>query len=415
MLTTVPVNLKLIDEYREFVGEDEIKEILSLAKQLKGAKVLHINATAYGGGVAELLYTQVPLMRSVGLSVDWKVIQGSSEFFSVTKIMHNILQGMEIPTTAEMKYIYKHYNKLNAQLLTGKYDFVVVHDPQPLAIPYFLDSHRYFGKHWIWRCHLDLTKVSRSLWHYLSQFLSKYDAAIFTMLEYTNNFSEQLPPVYIITPAIDPLSSKNIPLNDHIIEQTLKRYHIDPNRPLVTQVSRFDPWKDPIGVIDAYRLAKKSIPEIQLLLAASMATDDPESWHYYEKAARHAGEDKDIFLLTNMQGVGNTEINAFQRVSRIVLQKSLQEGFGLTVAEAMWKNQPVIGGKVGGITLQIEDGKTGYLVDSVDECAEKIIYLYSHPKQAKEMGTLAKERVVRLFLSTTNLKEYLKLFLSLQK
>jgi trehalose synthase len=225
---------------------------------------------------------------------------------------------------------------------------------------------------------------------------------------------DTLPPCTIITPSIDPLSPKNVPLDNQTITRTLRRYRIDPDRPLITQVSRYDPWKDPLGVIDAYRMVKKEVPEVMLLLAASMATDDPESWHYYEKTARHAGEDDDIFLLSNLQGVGNMEINAFQRGSEIVVQKSLQEGFGLTVTEAMWKEKPVIGGRVGGITLQIDDGVNGFLVNSVESCAERLITCLRNKEEARHIAAAGRDKVRERFLSTTNLKAYLDLFRGLE-
>jgi len=414
MLGNVPVSEKSLAEYEILVDSGVFSDIKSLSGKLSGLRVLHINATAYGGGVAELLYTLVPLMRDVGLEVDWKVIQGAEDFYQVTKIMHNSLQGMDIPITEEMKVIFERYSKMNAELLQGPpYDIVIVHDPQPAAIPYFLPNMRAIGKKWIWRCHLDLTQLSRDLWHYLTPFLQKYDATVFTMASYVQGHEEALPPAYIIPPCIDPLSPKNAALDEGTVNRTLRKYHIDPERPLITQVSRYDPWKDPLGVIDAYRLVKEVVPEVQLLLAASMASDDPESWHYYEKTARHAGEDSDVYLLSNLQGVGNMEINAFQRGSDVVLQKSLREGFGLTVSEAMWKERPVIGGNVGGITIQIEDGKNGFLVDSVEACADKITYLYLHPEEAHIMGAAAKDNVREKFLSTTNLHAYLNLFTSL--
>lgn len=410
MLVSVPTTPRSISEYEFFVEPRDLEELHHLANKLCGAKVLHINATAYGGGVSEMLYTLVPLMQSAGLDADWKVIQGSDEFYSVTKIMHNSLQGMDIPLTDQMKSIYEHYQQINADLLKGEYDYIIVHDPQPAGLPAFLKDSRLVGKHWIWRCHLDLTRLNRRLWSYLIPYLGKYDANIFTMAHYANGHVNDLPPCYVVPPSIDPLSPKNMPLDEQTVNRTLRKYKIDPDKPIITQVSRFDPWKDPLGVIDAYRIAKKEVPDLQLILAASMATDDPESWHYYEKTARHAGEDGDIFLLSNLQGVGNLEINAFQRGSDIVLQKSLQEGFGLTVAEALWKEKPVIGGNVGGITIQIDDGINGYLVESVEQCADRILYLYRHPDEARQMGAAGKEKVRKKFLSTTNLKTYLNIF-----
>jgi len=414
MLVSVPVASKSLADYEIFVDPEKIRQIRELAGSLAGKKVLHINATAFGGGVSELLYTLIPLKKDVGLLADWQVIQGSDEFFSVTKIMHNCLQGMDIPITTQMKQIYEHYNQLNAKLLTGFFDFVIVHDPQPVAIPYFLKNHREIGKQWIWRCHLDLTRFQPELWEYLMPFIQMYDATIFTTRAYVDDYVAKLPPTYFITPSIDPLSPKNVPLDENGIKKTLWKYKIDTDDPIITQVSRYDPWKDPLGVIDAYRLVKKEFPKVQLILAASMATDDPESWHYYEKTARRAGEDEDIFLLSNLQGVGNLEINAIQRGSDVVLQKSLQEGFGLTVTEALWKEKAVVGGNVGGIILQIDDGLNGYLVSSVEECAEKVIHLLKHPELAHQMGINGREKVREKFLCLTELEAYLRMLIAIQ-
>ncbi len=411
MLVSVPIGPKSLTDYEVFVGAENILNLRELAGEMAGSRVLHVNATAYGGGVAEMLYTLVPLMQDAGLVADWKVIQGNDEFFSVTKIMHNSLQGMDIPITKNMKQIYEHQSLANAKMMDGEYDYVVVHDPQPAAIPFFLgDARHRVGKKWIWRCHLDLTKFSVELWEYLLPYIQLYDGVIFTSGHYAGSYEDRMPPVTVITPSIDPLSPKNTPLDHQTVSRTLRKYRIDPERPLITQVSRYDPWKDPLGVIDAYRLVKEEVPEAMLLLAASMATDDPESWHYYEKTARHAGEDENILLLSNLQGVGNLEINAFQRGSDVVVQKSLQEGFGLTVTEAMWKERPVIGGQVGGIVLQIEDGVNGYLVDSVESCAKRILDVLKNKEHGAQMGAAGRDSVRERFLSTVNLGGYLELF-----
>jgi trehalose synthase len=245
-------------------------------------------------------------------------------------------------------------------------------------------------------------------------FIQTNDATILTTRAYIDDYVAKLPPTYFITPSIDPLSPKNVPLDENGIKKTLWKYKIDTDDPIITQVSRYDPWKDPLGVIDAYRLVKKEFPKVQLILAASMATDDPESWHYYEKTARRAGEDEDIFLLSNLQGVGNLEINAIQRGSDVVLQKSLQEGFGLTVTEALWKEKAVVGGNVGGIILQIDDGLNGYLVSSVEECAEKVIHLLKHPELAHQMGINGREKVREKFLCLTELEAYLRMLIAIQ-
>jgi trehalose synthase len=409
-LELVPVAEKPLEPYAEIVGEEVVEEIAARAATLEGARIIHLNATAFGGGVAELLYTLVPLMRSVGLAAEWRLIRGSEDFFQVTKSMHNGLQGMEVAWTKSMEDLYLHQLAQNAEAWAGQYDFVVCHDPQTAALPTLIEKitgRRPAGK-WIWRCHIDLTTPYRKVMEFLLPYLSFYDAHIYTLEEF-------VPPdidvkTAIITPCIDPLGSKNLWISRITVRSILESYRIDPDRPIVCQISRFDPWKDPLGVIDAYRMAKERHPGLQLILAGSMATDDPEGWHYFNAAEEHKGNDPDVFLLTNMQGVGNTQVNAFQRAAWVVLQKSIREGFGLTVSEALWKETPVIGGRAGGIKLQILDGETGFLVDSVEECAEKLDLLLSDRQLAERMGKRGKEHVRRNFLSTNNLLNYLRLF-----
>ena len=410
-MRTVPVCKLSLKDYTEIVGEEEIDEIRSLAEKLAGKSVVHVNSTSFGGGVSEILHRLVPLMRDVGINAEWKVIKGDKEFFNVTKTFHNALQGKEIELTDEMKKVYLQQNELNAKLLSLDYDYVVIHDPQPLAIITYSDERK--GK-WIWRCHIDLSKPNEEFFGFLAPFLAKYDAFIFSLKKYVKKPLEDMN-VSIITPSIDPLSDKNKPLPESQILATLKRYDVDPNRPILTQVARFDPWKDPLGVIDAYRKVKKRMPEVQLLLITSMAPDDPEGWVYYERTARHAGEDYDIHLLTDIIGVGNLEVNAFQRATDVALLKSIREGFGMTVTEALWKEVPVVGGNVGGIPLQVIDGITGFLVNTVEEAAEKTLYLLRNPEEAKEMGKRGREHVLRNFLITKHLKDYLSLFVQLSR
>jgi trehalose synthase len=407
-VTTHKLSLK---DYTEIVGEKEISEIRVLARKLAGKSVVHVNSTSFGGGVSEILHRLVPLMKDSGVDVEWKVIEGSKEFFKVTKSFHNALQGKEMPLTDEMKEVYLQQNELNAELLDLDYDYVVMHDPQPLAIINYCRERT--GK-WVWRCHIDMSKPNEEFFGFLASFLAKYHAFIFSLKDYVK---EPLADrnVVIITPSIDPLSNKNKPLSESQILKTLERYEVDPNRPILTQVARFDPWKDPLGVIDVYRKVKNVLPEVQLLLITSMAPDDPEGWIYYEKTVRHAGEDSDIHLLTDFMGVGDLEVNAFQRATDVALLKSIREGFGMTVTESLWKRVPVVGGNVGGIPLQVIDGATGFLVSSVEEAAEKTLHLLSHPKEAKEMGERGREHVLRNFLITKHLKDYLKLFIQLSE
>ena len=407
MLQQVELGQKTLSDYRPIAGDEIVAEIEGLAAPLKGARVVHVNATPFGGGVAEMLVTLVPLMRDVGLEAKWQIIGGEDEFFNVTKSCHNGLQGMDIPFTGEMKGIWQRYNEMNADKFAGEYDFVVIHDPQPAGM---LRYHgRGGGKHWMWRCHIDTSHPNPAYWDFFAPYIAEYEASIFTMEQYVGPGVEQ-EHLAIITPTIDPLSPKNAPMPEGRAREIVARFGIDVSRPLITQVSRFDPWKDPLGVIDAYRIVKQRIPEAQLALVGSMASDDPEGWYYLDKTIRHAGEDDDIHILHNFHGVGGLEVGAFQTVSDVVIQKSTREGFGLVVTEALWKEKPVIGGNAGGIPLQVIDGETGFLVNSVEECGEKALYLLQHPEDAMRMGRAAHKRVRRHFLSTGHLINYLRLF-----
>ena len=408
-MSTVTIRKLSLKDYAEIVGEREINEIRTRAEKLAGKSVAHVNSTSFGGGVSEILHRLVPLMKDVGLNAEWKVIMGDKEFFNVTKTFHNALQGKKVELTENMKKVYLRYNELNANLLSLDYDYVVIHDPQPLAIINYSDERK--GK-WIWRCHIDLSQPNEEFWSFLEPFLANYDAFIFSLKKYVKPPLEKRN-VAIISPSIDPLSDKNKPLPEDRILSTLERYDVDADRPILTQVARFDPWKDPLGVIEVYRKVKKKIPKVQLLLITSMAPDDPEGWTYYEKTARHAGEDYDVHLLTDLMGVGDLEVNAFQRASDVALLKSIREGFGMTVTEALWKKVPVVGGNVGGIPLQVIDGETGFLVNTVEEAVEKTLYLLKHLEEAEEMGRKGKEHVKENFLITRHLKDYLKLFLRL--
>jgi len=413
MLKLVPVTPKHLGDYAAVVGPDVVEDLRRKAKPFRGARVLHVNSTAFGGGVAELLYTLVPLYRDLGIDCEWRVIDGDEEFFTVTKAMHNGLQGAEVVWTERMEQVYREVAEDNARLYEGKYDFVIIHDPQPAGILDVLkDKVGSPAGRWIWRCHIDLTTPHRPVWDFLAPLLSDYDVAVFTMQEFVPAGLSG-PRIALIPPSIDPLSLKNIPLDEEIVQTVERRYGLDPARPLLVQVSRFDPWKDPLGVIDAYRIVKDEIPDVQLFMVASMASDDPEGWHYYRKADEHRRGDDDIRLLSNFQDVGALVVNAIQRSADVVFQKSLREGFGLTVTEGMWKRKPVVAGNVGGIRLQIEDGATGFLVDSVEQCARRAIEVIHDPAGAEEMGHAARRTVRDRFLSTRSIADYLDLFASL--
>jgi trehalose synthase len=400
-----------LDDYREAAGEEAVERLAAAAARLKGARVLNLSSTSFGGGVAELLYTHIPLLQDLGIDADWKLIEGSEEFFQITKLMHNALHGMAVPWSEAFEHAYLDRVRANADRFHEGADFVMVHDPQPAAMLTFLEEEDRRKGHWIWRCHIDVSQPMEQVWSFVAVHVGRYDAAVFTLEEFVR---PGLPmPVAVIPPSIDPLSPKNAPLDPLAVREILRPYGIDVERPIVTQVSRFDPWKDPLGVIDAYRMVKDDAPDLQLALVGSMAHDDPEAWHFLELAEEHRREDPDIHLLTNMQGVGPTEVNAFQRASEVVIQKSIREGFGLTAAEAMWKERPVIAGNAGGLRIQVEDGVSGYLVDSPEECAERLAKLLADPEDRRAMGAAGRERVRERFLAVRELTDYLELFASL--
>lgn len=412
VLPTVPIQPRCVDDYAESAGEEAVERLREAARPLAGARVLHVNTTAFGGGVAELLHTQVPLMNDLGLDTTWVIFEGSDEYFAVTKAVHNALQGAETLLTAEMRDTYMRRARENAESFPGGFDFVFVHDPQPAALLPILEEKGRPPGWWLWRCHIDLSAPYRPVWEYFEPTVNRYDAAIFTAKEYTQPGLTR-PKLAFIPPSIDPLSPKNHSMSEESSLEILAHFAIDPGRPIVTQVSRFDPWKDPLGVIDAFRLARKEIEGLQLVMVGSLAHDDPEGMHYLELTNDHRDGDLDIHLLTNLDGVGDTAVNAIQRMSTVVVQKSLREGFGLVVAEGMWKEKPVVGGDVGGIRLQLDDGVTGFLVDSVGACAEQIVRLVGDDDLRARIGRAAKERVRERFLSLREVEDYLRLMASL--
>jgi trehalose synthase len=415
VLERVPLLDKHLGEYEGVVEDGTVERILELAKPLQGARVLHVNATAYGGGVAELLATHVALTRDVGLEAEWQVIHGSDEFFGVTKTVHNALQGAEVDWTTAMERIYLERVLDNALQLDGQWDFIVIHDPQPAAMREFI--HGRAADHpdtkWIWRCHIDLTDANPTVWDFYRPFVEQYDASVWTMPQFVPA-SLAMDHIEHLPPCIDPLSVKNLELADPFVKELCKGYGVRSEDPLLVQVSRFDPWKDPVGVIEAFRIVRDEVPDAQLVLAGSMATDDPEGFHYWELTNEARAGDPNIHLLSNIQQVGSVQINAFQRAADVVIQKSLREGFGLTVSEGLWKGRPVVGGRCGGITLQIEDGVNGYLVDDVETTAARCIQLLAEPDKADAMGAAGRETVRRNFCSTRELEDWLYLFLELR-
>jgi trehalose synthase len=396
-------------DYTHIVGKETVAEIRELAEKLEGKRVLHVSATAFGGGVSEILYTIVPLMRDIGLDAHWHVILGREEFFNVTKLMHNSLQGDEQAISDQQWEVFEAYNAMNAQGLEAGWDVVIVHDPQPAGLFANVPDK---SRHWIWRCHIDLSTPNPSTLDRLRPLVEGYEASVWHMQQYVP--AGIVDGVRIVPPAIDPLSPKNMALSPDDAAFVCDQFGIDPERPLICQVSRFDPWKDPMGVIDCYRAVKEKVPEVQLALVGSMATDDPEGWDFFNRTVAHADGDPDIKILNNLNNVGAIEVNAFQSQADVCMQKSTREGFGLTVTEALWKGRPTIGGDVGGIPLQIEDGVSGYLVSSAEEAAARTLGILEDPELAKRLGKAGKEHSRRNFLSPRLLRDWLRIFTDIE-
>ncbi len=400
----------LLARYAEHAGHDAIEQLLQLAKPLQGLKVVHVNSTRRGGGVAEILETLVPLMRALGIDASWEVIAGTEDFFGTTKAFHNSLQGKTIRIPETSLRAYEEVNAKNAETLRPlleEADVVFIHDPQPAPLIAYCPNRR--GK-WIWRCHIDLSHPYRPTWRYLRQFLVGYDASIFSL----DAFAPPMPHlVFLIPPSIDPLSEKNLPLDRETVKQVLSDFGIDPERPVITQVSRFDRFKDPLGVIEAYRLATDFFPSLQLVLAGGSAADDPEGQEVLQEVRDAAADDPDIHILSDTHYTDRA-INALQTGADIVMQKSIREGFGLTVTEAMWKGKPVIGGNTGGIRLQIIDHYTGFLVDTPEGAAMRIRNLLSDRPKMERIGQAGRELVRQNFLTTRHVREYLTLMVALR-
>jgi trehalose synthase len=408
VLQPVAVGSKLLSDYTHICGRELIDEVRELAAPLEGRKVVHVSATAFGGGVSEILYTLVPLMKDVGLDVEWQVIYGREEFFNATKLMHNALQGAPEDLSEEQWATWRHYNEMNARELAGGWDVALIHDPQPAAM-YHLVPEKAAG--WVWRCHIDLSTPNPDTIRQLLPFIRDYPQSLFHMPSYVP--AGMAGTVNIVPPAIDPLAPKNMALSPEDASYVCAQFGIDVDRPMICQVSRFDPWKDPLGVIDAYRLVKEEIPSVQLALVGSMASDDPEGWDYFNATIAHADGDPDIHILNNFNNVGAIEVNAFQSQSDVLIQKSTREGFGLTVSEAIWKGRSFIGGNVGGIPLQVEDGVSGFLVDSVEMCAQRALEILRDPELGKQLGRRGKEHVRKHFLTPRYLRDYLRIFTAL--
>ena len=385
-----------IRDYEPYVGKETVRRIEAKARPLRDLHVMHMNSTYYGGGVSQVLSSLTLLMNSLGIETGWRVVHGPPDFFSVTKKFHNALQGTEINLTDRKKEIYEDVVHENAIRNHLDHDVIIIHDPQPLP----LITHYRKKCPWIWHCHVDLTTPDPAVWNYLLPFIEKYDAVIFSNRDYRQNLRT---PQVFFTPGVDPFSIVNRELSENAIEERLAHYGIPTDLPLVVQVSRFDRWKDPEGVIRAFQKARKQ-EECTLVLVGNVATDDPEGAEVYRSLLSHRGDR--IIVLSVQDGA---LVNALQRRAAVVLQKSIREGFGMTVSEAMWKGAAVIGGNVGGIRYQIRDGENGFLVSSVDEAAERIVRLLRDPGLAERLGHAAHETVRECFLFTRTIEQYLDL------
>lgn len=393
-----------IEEYSPIVGQPVVEELFQLSKHLEGKRIQNINSTAVGGGVAEILTRIIPLLNQLGVAARWDVIKGNEKFFVVTKKFHNGLHGVPVTVTNDEYEWFLEVNRENAAQMSFD-DIVFVHDPQPIGL---IEQRKAIGKNWIWRCHIDFSRPDRNIWKFLEQFIVRYDSAVFS----APAFARKLPiPQVLISPSIDPLSDKNKDLPDDVIDKVFAQFKIDRSRPVVTQISRFDFLKDPLGVIKAYKMVKEHI-DCQLVLAGGGATDDPEGPVIMQQVQEEADKDKDIFVLF-LPPSSDIEINALQRGSTVVLQKSLKEGFGLTVSEAMWKGKPTIASAVGGIPLQIAHKYSGILTHSIEGTSYWIKQLINEPEYAKRLGENGREHIKNNFLITRHIKDYLLLFLSL--
>jgi trehalose synthase len=402
----IPANGRTLEDHRHIVGDSVVAEISAKAAKLSGKRVMHINSTSRGGGVAEILHSLIPLMNTTGIPTEWKVLNGCEEFFAVTKQFHNALQSECIDLSEPLVDRYLATNRDFAGFLAINHDCVVVHDPQPLPLVAFCEKRQ----PWVWRCHVDLSNPDMKVWNLLEKYVTRYDRMIISHRNYTRD--NLLLDQRIFHPAIDPLSEKNREVSDRERAETLEYFGIPTDKPLITQISRFDKWKDPEGVIDVF-MRVREVEDCRLVLCGSMAPDDPEGWEIYDRVAEKAGdlvETQDIILIT----CENTLlVNVLQRVSAVIIQKSLREGFGLTVTEALWKERPVVASDVGGIPLQVIDGETGFLVEPRDIAgfAERVIQILENPDLGRELGRKGKEHVREHFLITRLLSQYLDLLI----
>ena len=404
----VEVKRKALEAYRPVVGDELIADLRERGYHLRGLRLLHLSSTATGGGVAEMLSCLVPLQRDAGLAAEWRVVAGDASFFGATKRIHNALQGMHVSLSAEDRQEYLRHNEATARHLDGEWDVIVVHDPQPAAVRAFTPRT---SARWLWRCHVDSSQPEPDVWNFLRPFVERHDQAVFTMPAF-------IPPdlgtrATAVAPAIDPLTSKNRVLPEYLARETVAEFGIDLARPLMLQVSRFDPWKNPLGVIAAWRRARESVPGLQLAMVGSMASDDPEGWEVYQSLQAETAGERDCFLFTNQLGVAHHEVNAFQRVADVAVQMSTREGFGLVVSETLWKATPMVAGSAGGIPLQLEDGVSGLIADGVDAVAAAVVALLEDPDRAAGFGVAGHARVRERFLAPRLLRDELALLSAL--
>lgn len=407
MLNRVDITAEQLDDYLPLIHKEQADRLRELADKLRGKRILHINATPYGGGVSELLRSSLALQRGLGLDADWRVIGGETSFFEVTKRFHNALQGAEYDLPDEDRETYLLQNSFNAHQFTNEYDLVVIHDPQPVPL---LSMHGRGDAKWIWRCHIDTSEPNQKVLSFLKPYIDEYDALVFTLDKFVPDDLRNHH-VRLIPPGIDPLSPKNFDLTNEQCRRIMAWIGVDTWRPVMTQVSRFDPWKDPLGVIRIFREVRKEIPGIQLALLGSLALDDPEAWDLLEEIRDEAEGDDDIIVATNLTGVGNMEVNVFQRRSEVVVQKSIREGFGLIVSETLWKGTAMVAGNTGGIPIQMPPGTGGYLVDPHDEemMAERVIELMNDQPLRERLGAAGREVIRENFLITRYVRDELEL------
>ena len=414
MFGTIALSPKALADYEPIIGEEALAELHSLARPLRGMRVLHLSVAAFGTAVADILSSLVPLMSDLGLPSQWQVLRPAQEFIAVNRAMYEALAGVGARWNAEMETVWHEYTAMNAELFAEEFDFVVVHDPQPGGILSTFTEHR--GRRpsgrWVWHCHLDLGEAQPDVWRLMQRYCHAYDALAFDLAEYVPRDIEA-PIITVIEPAIDPLGPKNMDLPPETVTGMLERYGLDPAQPIVCQISPFDHWHDPLGLIDAYETVERQVPGLQLVLVATYLAEDPEMRGYYEQVARRAEMHPDIFVLSShssLRALGNVELNAFQRAALAIAQKSIRKGFWVMASDVLWKERPVIASPLGGIPRQVIDGETGYLARTSDQFAQRILELHQHPELAARLGRAGRQHVRDNFLITRYLRDYLRLF-----